>query len=368
MNMSKEQSITVALPPMSDDRSYPIYIGSGLLSDAELWQSLLGSRAVCVVTNQTIATHYLDPLLAAMGSDRSVTTVVIPDGEEHKHMATVSEVLDRALEGKHERRSVFVALGGGVVGDITGFAAACFLRGVDFIQVPTTLLAQVDSSVGGKTGVNHSSGKNLIGAFHQPRAVVIDLETLDSLPDREYAAGLAEVIKYGLIADAAFFDDLVSQRDRLRQRDRKFLKAVIARCCELKANVVGRDERESGIRAILNFGHTFGHAIEAVAGYGEWLHGEAVACGMVMATRLSMLRGDVDEKTLEGLLTFLNTFDLPHRPPAEMTMDDFLQAMSGDKKVLDGRIRFVVLSDLGSAITVDNVSREDLEKVLSACR
>ena len=234
--------------------------------------------------------------------------------------------------------------------------------------MPTTLLAQVDSSVGGKTGVNHSSGKNLIGAFHQPRAVVIDLETLDSLPDREYAAGLAEVIKYGLIADAAFFDDLVSQRDRLRQRDRKFLKAVIARCCELKANVVGRDERESGIRAILNFGHTFGHAIEAVAGYGEWLHGEAVACGMVMATRLSMLRGDVDEKTLEGLLTFLNTFDLPHRPPAEMTMDDFLQAMSGDKKVLDGRIRFVVLSDLGSAITVDNVSREDLEKVLSACR
>ena len=368
MSALNQQSLTVSLPIDSADRSYPIHIGTGLLGDQGQWEAIIGNRAVCLVTNETIAEYYLEPLLNAIEGDRQLTSVIIPDGEEHKHMVTVSHVLTQALENKHERSTVFIALGGGVVGDITGFAAACFLRGADFVQVPTTLLAQVDSSVGGKTGVNHPMGKNLIGAFHQPRAVVIDLETLDSLPDREYAAGIAEVIKYGLIADANFFNELIDQRHQLRARDPDFLRQVVARCCQIKADVVGRDEREAGIRAILNYGHTFGHAIEKVSGYGEWLHGEAVACGMVMATRLSIQRGTIGQATLDSLLTFLETFDLPCTPPAAMSLSDFLQAMSGDKKVIDGRIRFIVLQSLGDALTVDNVSRNDLSKVIEACR
>ena len=368
MSAPNKQSLTVSLPMDSNDRSYPIHIGTGLLCDREQWLAILGNRAVCVVTNETIATYFLEPLLNAILGDRQLTSIIIPDGEEHKHMATVSHVLTQALENKHERSTVFIALGGGVIGDITGFAAACFLRGADFVQVPTTLLAKVDSSVGGKTGVNHPMGKNLIGAFHQPRAVVIDLKTLDSLPDREYAAGIAEVIKYGLIADANFFNELIDQRYQLRARDPDVLRQVVARCCQIKADIVGRDEREAGIRAILNYGHTFGHAIEKVSGYGEWLHGEAVACGMVMATRLSILRGTIKQDTLDSLLAFLETFDLPSTPPAAMSLDDFLQAMSGDKKVIDGRIRFVVLQSLGDALTVDDVSRNDLSKVIEACR
>ena len=368
MSVPNQQMLTVSLPMDRADRSYPIHIGSGVLCDREQWLTILGNRAVCVVTNETIAQHYLEPLVDAIQGDRQLTSIIIPDGEEHKHMATVSHVLTQALENKHERSTVFIALGGGVIGDITGFAAACFLRGADFVQVPTTLLAQVDSSVGGKTGVNHPMGKNLIGAFHQPRAVVIDLKTLDSLPEREYAAGIAEVIKYGLIADADFFRELVKHRQRLRARDPDLLRQVVARCCQIKADVVGRDEREAGIRATLNYGHTFGHAIEKVSGYGEWLHGEAVACGMVMATRLSILRGSVKQDTLDALLTFLDAFDLPCKPPAVMSLDDFLQAMSGDKKVIDGRIRFIVLQSLGDALTVDDVFRDDLAKVIEACR
>ncbi|MCH1553535.1 MAG: iron-containing alcohol dehydrogenase, partial [Luminiphilus sp.] len=227
MSALNQQSLTVSLPIDSADRSYPIHIGTGLLGDQRQWEAILGNRAVCVVTNETIAAHYLEPLLKAIGDNRQLTSVIIPDGEEHKHMVTVSNVLTQALENKHERSTVFIALGGGVVGDITGFAAACFLRGADFVQVPTTLLAQVDSSVGGKTGVNHAMGKNLIGAFHQPCAVIIDLETLESLPDREYAAGIAEVIKYGLIADANFFKELIDQRHQLRKRDPYALRQVV---------------------------------------------------------------------------------------------------------------------------------------------
>ena len=251
-----------------------------------------------------------------------------------------------------------------MVGDITGFSASAFLRGADFIQMPTTLLAQVDSSVGGKTGINHTMGKNLIGAFHQPMAVLCDTQTLETLPDREFSAGIAEVIKYGLIADKAFFYDLIQNAEALKSRDPEVLGRVIARCCAIKADVVSRDEREGGVRAILNLGHTFGHAIEKEQGFGEWLHGEAVAAGMVMATRISVSRGYVSSDVLDDLLMFLTIFDLPCTPPSGMTAEVFLSAMQGDKKVQAGRIRYILLSELGEASIVDDVSESEIADCL----
>ncbi len=359
-----DPAVNVCLTSESIDRSYPIFIDGGLLSDRELLDDLLQGRSVCLVTNDTLSELYLSQVLAALGADRKVTVVTLPDGEQFKTMMAIEQVLTAALEEKHERSTVFIALGGGVVGDITGFAASTFLRGADFIQMPTTLLAQVDSSVGGKTGVNHPMGKNLIGAFHQPIAVLCDTQTLETLPDREFSAGIAEVIKYGLIADKVFFYDLIDNAEALKSRDPDVLARVIARCCAIKADVVSRDEREGGIRAILNLGHTFGHAIEKEQGFGKWLHGEAVAAGMVMATRISVSRGYVPSAVLDDLLLFLKTFDLPCTPPSGMTVDVFLRAMQGDKKVQSGRIRYILLSALGEASIVEDVSESEIAACL----
>lgn len=357
-------TLHVDLASGPEDRSYPIIIGQGLIGDGVLFDELLGDRSVILISNDVVAPLYAERVRQALGESRRVTEVVLPDGEANKQLERLDQIFSHALDARHERQSVFVALGGGVVGDMTGFAAACFLRGVDFIQLPTTLLAQVDSSVGGKTGVNHPAGKNMIGAFHQPMAVVIDLNTLHTLPAREFAAGMAEVIKYGLIYDAGFFDWLIGATDRLKSREDTVLAEAIERSCAIKAAVVSADEREGGLRAILNFGHTFGHAIERVQGYGEWLHGEAVACGMMIATRLSAARGRVSPDTVEALEAFLHAFGLPTVPPASMTAPVFLDAMANDKKVERGRIRFVLLDTLGQATIVDDVTEREIAAAL----
>ncbi len=353
-------TLQVDLSRANHDRSYPIFIGHDLLSDSELFNTLIGERDVILVSNDVVAPIYAPRVRAALGQSRTVTEVILIDGEVNKQMSAVERILDVALGERHERQSVMLALGGGVVGDITGFAAACFLRGIDFIQLPTTLLSQVDSSVGGKTGVNHAQGKNLIGAFHQPIAVLIDLQTLHTLPAREYAAGMAEVIKYGLIRDDSFLSFLERAAEPLLARDEAALAEAIERSCSIKAEVVATDERESGLRAILNYGHTFGHAIEQAQGYGAWLHGEAVACGMVMATRLSAAREQVPESLCGRLIALLQYFGLPVEPPSDMTVDVFLAAMASDKKVSNGRIRYVLLAGPGCAEVVDNVSRSEL--------
>jgi 3-dehydroquinate synthase len=356
--------VMVRLAAESSDRSYPIHIGQGLLAQGDLLRALVGDRNVCLVTNVTVAPLFqstmLDALCDSGETSRKVTVVELPDGEQHKTLASYERVLSAALADKHERSTVFIALGGGVVGDLTGFAAASFLRGADFIQVPTTLLSQVDSSVGGKTGVNHLMGKNLIGAFHQPIGVIIDTQTLETLPDREYAAGMAEVIKYGLIADANFFDDLVRHTDALVRRDEALLADVIARCCAIKADVVNRDERESGVRAILNFGHTFGHAIEKELGFGVWLHGEAVSAGMAIAARISAGRGAIAPDTVAALTDFLQAFSLPTNAPDGMGVDAFMSAMQGDKKVQAGKIRYVLLESLGNAFVTPVLDESEI--------
>jgi len=354
--MAESTSITVEL----NERSYPIFIGDGLLGGGfDLGRHLRGPDCL-VVSNDTVAPLYLQALAADL-ADRRVDSIRLPDGEQYKTLATVERILDRLIAGGAHRDTTLVALGGGVVGDITGFAAACYMRGVDFVQVPTTLLAQVDSSVGGKTGVNHALGKNLIGAFHQPRAVLIDTDTLRTLPDRELRAGLAEVIKYGAIMDAALFAWLEEHIDALLSREPGALAHAIRRCCELKADVVAADEREAGRRAILNFGHTFGHAIERCQGYGEWLHGEAVAAGMVMAARLS----GVAATELARLAALLDRAGLPTAPPA-IGAGEMLAAMGMDKKVQQKRLRFVLLNALGDAFVTSDYDSERLDRVLEA--
>ena len=349
-----------------EDRSYPIAIGTGLLTDSRLWSEVVGSRGVVLVTDDQVGPLYAQRLQSALPALDRLTLITLPAGEQHKSMASVQQILDAALADRHERQSLFMALGGGVVGDMTGFAASLFLRGADFVQIPTTLLAQVDSSVGGKTGVNHSMGKNLIGAFHQPKHVIIDLDTLSTLPDREYAAGLAEVIKYGLIRDAAFFHWLVAQVSALQARDIPTLASAIERSCAIKAAVVMEDEQERGVRAHLNFGHTFGHAIERLQGYGEWLHGEAVAAGMVMAARLSERRGDLEPGVVDQLLSFQQQVGLPVKPPAGLTAAGFLDAMASDKKVTAGKIRYILLNQLGKACVSEDVSLDDIASVIDA--
>ena len=361
---SRAPEVMVRLAAAGSDRSYPIHIGPSLLAQGDLLRALVGDRNVCLVTNETIAPLFQSSVLNALqdndAASRKVTVVELPDGEAHKTLASYERILTSALEDKHERSTVFIALGGGVIGDMTGFAAASFLRGADFIQVPTTLLSQVDSSVGGKTGVNHPMGKNLIGAFHQPIGVIIDTQTLETLPDREYAAGMAEVIKYGLIADANFFDYLIGHTEALVRRDEALLADVIARCCAIKADVVKRDEREGGVRAILNFGHTFGHAIEKEQGFGVWLHGEAVAAGMAIAARISAGRGAIEPGTAEALAGFLQAFSLPTHAPDGMGVDAFMSAMQGDKKVQAGKIRYVLLESLGNAFVTPGLDESEI--------
>ena len=346
------------------ERSYPIYIGRGLLTRPELYRPHISGRQVMIVTNTTVAPLYLEAVRTAL-ADYQVMSVELPDGEAYKSLDTLERIVDALLRHRFDRGCTLIALGGGVVGDMTGFAAACYQRGVNFIQVPTTLLAQVDSSVGGKTGVNHPLGKNMIGAFHQPRCVIADTDTLSTLEDRELAAGLAEVIKYGLIDDPEFFAWLEAHMDDLLRRKPEALAYAIERSCADKAAIVAADERESGQRALLNLGHTFGHAIETGMGYGEWLHGEAVAAGMCMAARMSRHLGWLDEPSEQRIQALIGRAGLPQLPPASMTPGQFRELMSVDKKVAAGRLRLVLLKAIGEAVIVDQWDEAGLQATLS---
>jgi len=347
------------------DRSYPIYIGPRLLGDAELYRRHVTGRKVMIVSNETVAPLYLGRVAGALvGYD--VESVLLPDGEAYKTLEVLNRIFDALLANRFDRRFTLLALGGGVIGDMAGFAAACYQRGVSFVQVPTTLLAQVDSSVGGKTGVNHPLGKNMIGAFHQPLCVVADTETLDTLPDRELSAGLAEVIKYGLIDDPEFFTWLEDNMEALRGRDSEALAYAIERSCADKAKVVAADEREAGQRALLNLGHTFGHAIETGVGYGEWLHGEAVGTGLCMAADLSHRLGWITEPELARIRNLVRRAGLPPAPPAGIGVDRFLELMAVDKKVLDGRLRLVLLKGIGKAVVTDGFPLQALRETLQA--
>ncbi|MEH6549183.1 MAG: 3-dehydroquinate synthase [Pseudomonadales bacterium] len=349
------------------DRSYPIYIGSGLMSQPELLAEHISGNQVMVVSNDTLASLFLPRLEAALAGFK-VDVCLLQDGEQYKTLSELNAIFDALLEARHNRTTTLIALGGGVIGDMTGFAAACYQRGVNFIQVPTTLLAQVDSSVGGKTGVNHVLGKNMIGAFYQPQCVVADIDTLKTLPERELAAGLAEVVKYGLIYDTDFFAWLEQNMDALLARDSEALSYAIRRSCECKAEVVAADEREGGVRAILNLGHTFGHAIETDRGYGQWLHGEAVAVGMVIAARLSVDLGWLSQDALNRCIELLCRAGLPVHAPADMTPERFLELMAVDKKVLDGRLRLVLLQSLGSAVISSEAPVELISAAIVGCR
>ena len=347
------------------ERSYPIHISAGLLGDAELIRPFITGQQVMIVSNETVAPLYLDSLLRSLAG-LQVYTHILPDGEEYKNLDVLDGIFDALLRVPCDRQTTMIALGGGVVGDITGFAAACYQRGVPFIQIPTTLLAQVDSSVGGKTAVNHLRGKNMIGAFYQPRCVIADISTLITLDDRQLSAGLAEVIKYGLIRDLDFFIWLEENMDRLVQRDTVSLSQAILRSCVNKAEVVAEDELEGGVRALLNLGHTFGHAIEAGMGYGNWLHGEAVATGMLMAADLSARSGWISRQDVHRTGALLERAGLPVQPPAELDVVRYLQLMKVDKKVVDGRIRLVLLKKIGQAFVSDDYDTGLLRQTLSS--
>lgn len=345
------------------ERSYPIFIGEGLLEQG-LMNTYIRGRQVMIVSNETVAPLYLEQLKASLDSAWKIDEVILPDGEQFKDLDHLNRIFDGLLEKRHNRTTTLIALGGGVVGDMTGFAAAAYQRGVDFVQVPTTLLSQVDSSVGGKTGVNHPLGKNMIGAFHQPRAVIIDTQVLNSLPERELAAGLAEVIKYGLIYDAAFLDWLEQNMDGLNARDPQLLARAIYRSCEVKAEVVAQDEKEAGIRAWLNLGHTFGHAIESHQGYGNWLHGEAVGAGTMMAADLSRRLGWLTDQESDRIRRILLAAKLPVQAPADMNEQAFMELMSVDKKVMDGQLRLVLLKALGEAVVTADFEADLLRQTL----
>ena len=348
------------------DRSYPILIGAGLLSAPSTWADLPKGSSALIVTNTTVAPLYAAAVQAALAPHfAQVHVLALPDGEAHKGWEALNQIFDLLLAQACDRRTVLVALGGGVVGDMTGFAAACYMRGVPFVQVPTTLLAQVDSSVGGKTAINHPLGKNMIGAFYQPERVICDLHTLQSLPGRELSAGLAEVIKYGPIADMAFLDWIEAHLGDLLARDPAALAWAVQRSCQIKADVVGQDEREGGLRAILNFGHTFGHAIEAGLGFGEWLHGEAVGCGMVMAAHLSERLGLVDAAFVQRLTHVIDRAGLPTVGPA-LGVDTYMHHMRVDKKAQAGDIRFVLINGPGHAV-VRGAPDALVADVLQAC-
>ena len=346
------------------DRSYPIYIGSGLLQQAQLLRQHITGKQVMIVTNDTIASLYLPTILKTLDSlhidGLQTDTVVLSDGEQHKHLETVSLIWDHLLQQHHNRTTTIIALGGGVIGDMAGYAAAAYQRGVNFIQIPTTLLSQVDSSVGGKTGVNHPLGKNMIGAFHQPQCVIIDTQTLQTLPARELSAGLAEVIKYGLIAEPEFFAWLEHNIAGLLELTPHLISKAIYQSCACKAHIVAADEREQGQRALLNFGHTFGHAIETEMGYGNWLHGEAVGAGMAMAADLSCRLGWISEAQLQRIQRLLQASGLPFWGPEKMQADTYLRHMQVDKKVTDGTIRLILLRQLGEAIVTSDFGSDML--------
>jgi 3-dehydroquinate synthase len=346
------------------DRSYPIFIGANILQSCGL-ASYIKGRQVMVVSNETIAPLYLDNLLSSL-SAFEVDHIILKDGEQHKNLTTVNLIFDQLLKSKHNRTTTLIALGGGVVGDMTGFAAASYQRGVNFIQIPTTLLAQVDSSVGGKTGVNHPLGKNMIGAFYQPQLVIADIAYFTTLTAREVAAGLAEVVKYGLIYDASFFVWLENNIKALVDKDETALCYAVQRACEIKAEVVAKDETEQGIRAWLNLGHTFGHAIETHQGYGNWLHGEAVAAGTMLALDLSLRLGWIESELVNRAQALFSAAGLPVKAPSSMTVDNFLDLMSVDKKVIDGSIRLVLIEELGQAIVTDQFPIELLKATLSS--
>ena len=347
------QSMIETLEVALGERSYPIHIGPDLLARADLLLPHVSQKKAVVVTNETVAPLYLQRLCATLSSGGiEVLPVVLPDGEQFKNWETLNRVFDALLGALCERNTTLIALGGGVIGDMGGFAAACYQRGMPFIQVPTTLLSQVDSSVGGKTAINHPLGKNMIGAFYQPKLVLADISTLDTLPDRELKAGLAEIIKYGLIRDPEFFDWLEINLDKLLKRDRMAMVHAVQRSCANKAAVVAADERESGERALLNLGHTFGHAIETGLGYGEWLHGEAVAAGTLIAAELSCRLGWIDAGTVARIERLFVRAGLPVMGP-HLGVNRYLELMSHDKKVLDGKLRLVLLQRIGKAVVSD---------------
>jgi 3-dehydroquinate synthase len=348
-------------------RSYPIHIGSGLLAKSDLLVPHIVGDRIALVTNETVAPIYMEQLATAL-SEYQPLPIVLPDGEQHKTLDVLDRIFTALLSERCDRQTTLIALGGGMVGDMTGFAAACYQRGVPFIQVPTTLLAQVDASIGGKTGVNHRLGKNMVGAFYQPQCVVIDTDTLNTLPDNELSAGIAEVVKYGLIRDPEFFGWLENNLDKLLDRDEQALSFAIYQSCENKAEVVSADEREAGERALLNLGHTFGHAIEAGLGYGTWLHGEAVAAGIAMAADLSQRLGWLGGRDVERINSLLSRAQLPIRSPARIEPSQFLDLMSVDKKTQDGRLRLVLLEAIGRALATDDFESEHLMQTLRACR
>ncbi|MBL1321683.1 MAG: 3-dehydroquinate synthase [Methylophaga sp.] len=345
-----------------DERSYPIYIGDNLLSQPDLLTQHIRGKEVLIVTNETVAPLYLQKVLDRLTAYRC-EAVVLPDGEEFKNLTVLNQIFDKTLSSQFSRSVTLIALGGGVIGDMTGFAAACYQRGVPFIQIPTTLLSQVDSSVGGKTAVNHALGKNMIGAFYQPQCVIADTSTLNTLDDRQLSSGLAEVIKYGLINDMEFFVWLEQNMSALRNRDQTVLAEAIERSCRDKADIVAQDEREQGVRALLNLGHTFGHAIETGMGYGTVLHGEGVAIGMVMAAELSFSMGWIAESDCTRIKEILVAAGLPISPPKELTTEQFMSLMSVDKKVQNGKIRLILLKAIGQAVISDDYSADKLAEL-----
>ena len=345
------------------DRSYPIFIGTDLFRTEHLAPFIKGNQ-VLIVSNETVAPLYLDQLKSILPPVQ-IDEVILPDGEQYKTLDQLNAVYDRLLQRRHNRTTTLIALGGGVIGDMTGFAAACYQRGVNFIQIPTTLLSQVDSSVGGKTGVNHPLGKNMIGAFHQPQVVLASVDVLATLPDRELSAGLAEVIKYGLVYDIHFLNWLEENMAGLVGRDTALLAYAIYRSCELKAEVVAQDEKESGVRALLNLGHTFGHAIESCQGYGNWLHGEAVAVGTVMAADLSQRLGWISSEDCQRVIRIMRAANLPVESPEGMTPEDYMTLMAVDKKVIDGQLRLILLRALGNAVVTDQFDPSALQQTLN---
>ena len=357
------RTIDIDLP----DHGYPVYLGRGLLQDSSCWLEHLGDGETLVVSNETVAPLYLDTFLKALGN-RQCETLLLPDGEQFKTVDSWQRIIDRLVEIRARRDAQLIALGGGVVGDITGFAAACYMRGVRFLQAPTTLLSQVDASVGGKTGVNHVKGKNLVGAFHQPAAVVIDSATLDTLPAREFNAGLAEVVKCGIIGDGAFFDWLEENADDVVARDGKAVDYLIERSVRNKAAIVREDEKEAGVRALLNLGHTFGHALESETAYRRFLHGEAVAIGMVTAARLSERRGLCDGGTASRIAGLLRRFALPVAIPGDLDVQGIANALMLDKKAVSSGLRLVLLNAIGDTVIDSSSSHEDIASAINDCR
>ena len=346
------------------ERSYPIYIGKSILFDQTLFERHISSKQVLIVTNENIAPLYLK-LVEKNLSNVDVETLILPDGEIYKSLDSLNQIITRLMEKKYSRTCLLIALGGGVIGDLTGFAAACYQRGVKFIQIPTTLLAQVDSSVGGKTAVNHPLGKNMIGAFYQPVAVFADTEVLSTLPEREFSAGLAEVIKYGIIRDKDFFVWLETNIESVMARDDKALEYTIERSCINKAEVVAEDERESGIRAILNLGHTFGHAIETALSYKGWLHGEAVGCGMLMAADLSMRLGLMSQEKVDRIRSLLERTNLPTQIHKDVTLEQMFENMKVDKKSRDGVLYLILINDIGKAIVSSDYTEQALKETIN---